>query len=476
MSAGCGSGGGSSPQPILVSLRLTPLNPTFVAGTSFHFAVIGTYSNGTTIDVSQTANWTSSDTTVATIGNTSGSKGVATTVAAGSTTITATVNGISASTTLTVTGNTSTGANVMRITVNGDLCSAATSAGYVNKPCVSVTVCNPNSSTCQTITDLLLDTGSTGLRVFSSAIPNLTLPQVTTSGGGSLAGCVGFADGSSLWGPIKMASVQLGNEPAVLVPIQVIDSTFGIRPSGCSNADPTPVSAGFNGILGVDVFAQDCGPACVSSALNGMYYSCNGSGCSGTTVPTANQVANPVVSLPVDNNGVQVQLPPVPLGGVASLSGSLILGINTQSNNTPGAVTVLPEDTSGDFRTLYPTSSTSNDSFVDTGSNALFIPNLNPSVLPTCASPNQAWYCPPVTRSLFATATGFSGLPAVNVPFNVGNFITVASDGNSVFSEIAGTSTFGFDWGLPFFMGRNVFLGYEQKIVPSLGTGPFVAF
>jgi hypothetical protein len=262
----------------------------------------------------------------------------------------------------------------------------------------------------------------------------------------------------------------------VLVPIQVIDSTFGNRPAGCANADPTPVSAGFNGILGVDVFAQDCGPACIASANNGMYYSCSGASCTGTTVPAANQVANPVASLPVDNNGILVQLPPVALGGAPSITGSLIFGINTQADNAVGTVTVIPEDSAGDFRTLYPTAATSNDSFVDTGSNALFIPNLNPSVLPPCAAPNQEWYCPPITRALIGTITGATGSPAVNVPFNVGNFLTTVSTANSVFSETAGPSTFGFDWGLPFFLGRNVYLGYEQKNVPTLGTGPFVAF
>ncbi|HJV34860.1 DUF3443 family protein, partial [Geomonas sp.] len=317
---------------------------------------------------------------------------------------------------------------------------------------------------------------STGLRVFSSAIPNLTLPGIA-AGGGSLAGCVQFADGSSLWGPIKMASVQVGGEPAVLVPIQVIDSSFGgTRPAGCANADPTPVSAGFNGILGVDVFAQDCGPGCVSTANNGLYYSCSGGTCTGTIVPTANQVANPIASLPVDNNGIMIQLPPVPAGGAPSITGSLLFGINTQANNTAGTVTVIPEDNTGEFRTLYPNANTSNRSFVDTGSNALFIPNLNPSVLPLCAAPNQEWYCPPVTRAVLATVTGFNGSPALDVPFTVGNFITEVSTGNSVFSDVAGNSTFGFDWGLPFFMGRNVYLGYQQKNVPTLGTGPFVAF
>ena len=110
----------------------------------------------------------------------------------------------------------------------------------------------------------------------------------------------------------RWRSVILGNEPAVEVPIQVIDSTFGTLPTACKNADQSPADAGFNGILGVGPFAQDCGSTCSNSAGNGMYYACNGSTCSGTSVPLSNQVQNPVALLPQDNNGVIVQLPSVP--------------------------------------------------------------------------------------------------------------------------------------------------------------------
>ena len=65
----------------------------------------------------------------------------------------------------------STGANTMTITVNGSLCSSATSSGYLNKPCVSVTVCKDSScSSHVTINDILLDTASYGLRIFKQPL------------------------------------------------------------------------------------------------------------------------------------------------------------------------------------------------------------------------------------------------------------------------------------------------------------------
>ena len=136
------------------------------------------------------------------------------------------------------------------------------------------------------------DTGSFGLRIFKQGL-NVSLQQVS-GGVGFLAECVQFGDGSSDWGPVQIASVILGNEPAIQVPIQVIDSTFGTLPAACRNADRTPAAAGFNGILGVGLLIQDCGSTCANSANNGLYYSCSGSGCTGTSVPLSNQVQNPV--------------------------------------------------------------------------------------------------------------------------------------------------------------------------------------
>src|SRR5512139_1911833 len=171
-----------------------------------------------------------------------------------------------------VTGPSVTGNNVLSLTVNGSLCSPATSASYINKPCVSVTVCGQGSSpSCQTINDILLDTGSYGLRIFRSALsPALTFAQMT-SGSGSLAECVQFADGTSVWGPVQRAGVTLASEPTVTVPLQVIDATFAnisTAPTAtiCPGAEQSPATAGFNGILGVGVFAEDCGPGCVNNA------------------------------------------------------------------------------------------------------------------------------------------------------------------------------------------------------------------
>lgn len=466
--AGCGGGGGGS-APRLTSITITPANSSLSVGSTGHFTATGTYSNNSTKDLTTLVTWSSSVGGIATVSNAAGTKGSVTAVSEGTTTITATLGDVSGSTPLTATPSGVAAANVVPITVNGSLCSAGS---YLNKPCVSVTVCNPDLSVCHTVNDILLDTGSYGLRIFQQAIPNLTLPPVT-SGAGDLTGCVQFADGSSLWGPIRTAAVKLGNEPFVSVPIQVINSSFGSLPLPCANADPSPISSGFAGILGVGVFKEDCGFGCALTAANGVYYSCNGTTCTGAAVPLANQVQNPVAALPVDNNGVIVLLPSVPLGGVPFIDGSMILGIGTSSNNTLASPTVLRTDAAGDFTTIF--NGVTTIGFLDTGSNGLFFPNTDPSLLPVCPGPNTDWYCPPVTRSLLATNVGAGGAPVSNVSFYVSNLNTLLSSSNRVFVDLGGPSTFGFDWGLPFFMGRSVAFGIEDE-TSALGTGPYVAY
>ena len=357
--------------------------------------------------------------------------------------------------------------NVMVVTVNGVLCSSSTSAFYPNKPCVSVTVCTPGTSTCQTIDDILLDTGSSGLRIFKQAL-NVSL---NPSAAGSIAECIQYADGSSDWGPVQIASVILGNEPAVQVPIQVIDSTFGTLPAACRNPDQSPADAGFKGILGVGLFAQDCGQDCSNSDI-GMYYICDGSGCQGTAVPLSSQVQNPVALLPKDNNGVIVELLAVPLGGVPSVGGYLVLGIGTEANNVPSAVTTYAADQYGEFTTTFNGSSYS--SFIDTGSNGLFFPSSPSNSLPDCASASD-WFCPTSTKSFSAINQGSSGSPSGTVSFDIGNFDSLTSSSNNVFAEIGGNEPDYFDWGLPFHFGRNIYIGLEGT-ESTLGSGTYWAY
>ncbi len=87
---------------VLVSLALSPTNPGIPNGFSLTFMATGTFSDGTTQDMSALATWNSSAAAVATVSNATGSVGQARGVGVGQSTISASVGNVSASTLLTV--------------------------------------------------------------------------------------------------------------------------------------------------------------------------------------------------------------------------------------------------------------------------------------------------------------------------------------------------------------------------------------
>jgi hypothetical protein len=86
-------------QPPLQSISVTPANPSVAVGATQQFTATGTYSDGSTANLTNQATWASSTTARATIN----SSGLATGVSAGSTTITATSGSVSGTTGMSVT-------------------------------------------------------------------------------------------------------------------------------------------------------------------------------------------------------------------------------------------------------------------------------------------------------------------------------------------------------------------------------------
>jgi hypothetical protein len=360
------------------------------------------------------------------------------------------------------------GDNVLPVSVNGSRCG---SGAYVNEPCVSVKVCVPGTTTCQTVDGVLLDTGSFGLRLFKQAL-GISLPVNGAPGGGQLAECVQFADLSADWGPVATADVVLANEPAVRVPIQIIDATFGAVPASCPGPETGPTS--FNGILGVGVFVEDCGAPCPAQA--NVYFSSNGATTTAVDLDASAQVQNPVAHLPVDNNGVIVALPGVGAAGAPSVDGALVLGIGTRSNNVATHASAIGLDGAGEFTTTLGGGPVLAGSFVDTGSNGLFF--APPAAIPECADA-KGWFCPPATLSFSATNGPSPGIPGNHLaaPFQIGNFDALLANGNAVYSQLGGSvlQNAGFDWGLPFFLGRTVYLGLAGR-TSAFGNGPTLGY
>lgn len=421
--------------------------------------------------------------------------------------------------------------NVATITVDGGLPNIP----YLNGVFTTVTVCvhnsAPGSPNCQNIDHVLVDTGSYGLRLLSksgggelsaalsAALPLQHDPSVPSN---IVAECAQFSDGIT-WGPLKMADIYVGGATAGAgesaktvpgsgtagVPVQIIgDPGFATVPSACTSFG-TPedsVSTLFaNGIIGVGPFPQDCGDACTlgTSGNPGFYYSCPAAGCSGTSQPAAEpigvQVWNPVAAFTpltagamADNNGVILELPGVPASGLAVDNGSLVFGIGTQNNNGLGKATVYTGDLSANISTTFGGQTFSN-SFIDSGSNGYFF-NFPSGNVNKCTN-NVGFYCPqdangnPETLSCSATNVGNnqkSGAVGFNV-INLDKFSSTASV--NALNGVAGPNTpppgssgpSGFDWGLPFFYGRNVYTGMfptngVTSAPPGVPSGPYYAY
>jgi uncharacterized protein DUF3443 len=371
---------------------------------------------------------------------------------------------------------TQSGSNVAPIVVNSGPANF-----YVNGAFASVTVCVPGTSTCQTIDGVLVDTGSSGLRILSSAL-TIALPQQKAASGSPVVECLQFL-GSYTWGPVQTADVQIAGEKAASAPIQVLSDTDFAAPSACSNGFPsanTLDTLGANGILGIGSATQDCG----SSSGCGLYYECPSTGsCTTTTEALAQQVINPVALFPTDNNGVIVELPTVS-GSEATVNGSLVFGIGTQSNNGLGSATIFTIDKTFSFSVDYK-GTFYGGSFIDSGSNGYFF--LDSSIVPAltdCSSTSgvAGFYCPSTTQNFSATNEGLNGTTGT-VDFSIANAQSLfANTSDTAFSELGGPSILSgpdssayFDWGLPFFYGRNVYTAIEGKSTPG-GTGPYWAY
>lgn len=377
-------------------------------------------------------------------------------------------------------------ANSTPIVIDGGPQSLA--FGSLNAPYVTVTVCMPGTSSCQTIDHVLLDTGSTGLRIVASVLPaTFNLPQSNAATGNTpLWECLKFRNAYS-WGSVRTADVKVANGLATSQPIQLIgdpaeptansDCTSTITSTGPVNllSQNTVNELSANGILGVNAFQYDC-PACTNTAniFPGAYYSCAAvGGCVNSAVALPAQVQNPLYNFQTDNNGIAIVLPAIAASGQLNTAGTLILGISTQPNNQLGSAAVVPLNTLGYFTTTY-NGVQLPDSYIDSGSAYLY---FNGALAP-CAT-QTGYYCPATIQTLQAT-NQLSGGATGTVSFSVDNYETL-SNNNPTFNalaNVAGTtngSTRSFDWGLPFFYGRTVFVGFENRSAGQ-NLGPFFAY
>ncbi len=375
-------------------------------------------------------------------------------------------------------------ANVVTLDVDG---GPAAAAGQFNHLYVSVKVCADGRQTgCANIDHVLLDTGSVGLRLVGSvlAAQSLVLSPTQDQQGQTLEECVTFGGGQT-WGPVALADVSMAGESALKVPVQILDDTASGSPAPTDcGANGTLINdvptLGANGILGLGVFAQDCGAACVAPATPlPFYYGCSAAGaCTAENVALVAQVANVAAMFATDNNGVVVKMPTLThANGDAVVQGELIFGLSTQSDNTLPAtgLTVLGADGNGDFTATYNGSATGLPALIDSGTDHYGFDDPTIAVCPS--GEFIGYYCPAVApQNVYAVNTGVGA-------YNTSSTINFAIlDPNSFVAGAAAFEGLGggggstrFTWGMPFFYGRSVYFGFDQRVAGAF-TGPFYAY
>lgn len=337
----------------------------------------------------------------------------------------------------------------------------------VNSPCVSVTICDSNNNNCSRVNNILLDTGSFGLRVFSSTLSSSTLNSLTpiTANGNKVGECVSYGDGSQNWGSIAYANLQLAvGATATNTPIQIIDSTFSKVPSSCYNATSSPTDFGYNGILGVGLSKND----------GGNYYSCNGNSCTSYNLPIKQQVANPVSLLPQNNNGITLTFDNVGSGGGSGITGQLIFGVSTTQSNTVNVANTYPAtfDSNGIPVFNSQMNSINYSGFLDSGTNTLSFNGSGISGLSQCTGQLAGFFCPISTINLSPSNLN-SNSNYINSSISIANAYNILNSGDSAYSNIGATIPSGIgqnyiDYGIPFFYGKTiqlVFQGSSSNIV-----------
>jgi hypothetical protein len=284
------------------------------------------------------------------------------------------------------------------------------------------------------------------------------------------------------------------------MPLQVVGDTtggLGTVPKTCSSSGGINMDSvqlmGANGIIGVGLTTTDCGSTCTVANGSGgaIYYDCPATGCSAivaradATIAPFQQLPNPVAAFSTDNNGTIVSLQSVAASGVPTATGTVYFGIGTQTNNALGSASVLPTDAYGYVTTTF-NGATLPNSFLDSGSNYYYF--VDNAITGCTQSGFAGFYCPgsPLSLSpvLSGSANNGAGGGSANAAFTLYNAYTQpASTANAVPGVGANPNTQSFsspinnsfDFGLPFFFGRNVYTAISGR---KAGTamGPYYAF
>jgi hypothetical protein len=159
------------------------------------------------------------------------------------------------------------------------------------------------------------------------------------------------------------------------------------------------------------------------------------------------------------------------------VQGTLTFGVATQSDNAPAAsgLVVLGTDGNGDFTAAYNGSATSVPALIDSGTDSYAFNDPTLAVCTTGAF--VGYYCPAVAPdSVFAVNTGVgTGAKTDTVDFAIADPNTFVAGASAFIDLASGGGSTTFTWGMPFFYGRTIYVGINQRTA-SAYTGPYYAY
>jgi hypothetical protein len=390
---------------------------------------------------------------------------------------------------------TSTGTgNSTQVVVDGFPCAVAGGAGAVNAPqvpYVSVKICAPGSTTnCQIIDHIILDTGSTGLRIAASALSSALkvgagLTVASNAASTTLTECETYVD-SFVYGPVVTADVYIAGKSALGTTMQIFGDTDFAVPSACSSNAGTETDTvqtfGGNGLLGVNFNTFDYS----------KYFNCNNGSLSTCTEVTYNTfqgwLPSIVTQFAADNNGVVITMPKVGASGsLTAVVGALYFGVGTQANNTPSSTTpvlALQNDgandpTFGTFAVQVAGTGTWTSAYIDSGTDTVYFDDPADTALIACPSKEyySGFYCPTSPQNIgfsyanFGTTTSLATVSmSVTSPL-LFNANIVAFDNAAGSTGTSTTLNSEVALGLSTFFGHTNYFLFSGKTAPGTGFG-----
>lgn len=376
---------------------------------------------------------------------------------------------------------------------SGNVVPLIADAGYngngTNRSYITITLCQSGTENCQTIDHILVDSGSTGLRINQSALTLTGLTPITYQGI-PVYECMLYGAGYG-YGPAVTGDLKLANEVASNIPIQIFYDTTQVNvPDSCSQSTTNFANlnnSGAHGIIGINPYSNPN-----NQYTAGGVFACTtpeSSSCTLVPSPDTNLIpltVNPISAFAQDNNGAIFDLPNVPTATNTPIIGSLIFGLNTQNNNQvpTTSITKVPGNPTESFPVGFfnaYSGSVNGIAIFDSGTPLYAFYYTGMAACPITGI-LSGYYCPnPSPQNWNSLIQGYNSTTITNVSVPILNYTNNSGINDTLIPYLGAISDANSNltiYGLTFFFGQKIYLGFMGQTgnQTPIGTGPAWAY